>query len=317
MAVWRWDCWRPGPRRRRAPVVACSARRRCPSTRRPTDHLLVRQAEQAGDRRGRDPVSGALGEVRLGAAGAGHPAGGRLDQRGARPAAGGHQPHLHHPADVGWPVRRGKRAAGRPPGRRRRPWRDARWRPRSRSGSERAGRGQCGPLRVRGHHGQPGQLRPRHGGDRVAEGQRLRRRGAGAGRAAPLPARQPQPAGVQAGQEQDGRVHPPGDAELQQRPPDDPHPPDGGGRQRRHGHPGLGAGLGPGGAHQLQDAGAERGHHRLVQPVDGLQRRGRRRGRRGRRPGLRHRAGRAHRHQQHRRRHLPGAIRGRSVPPPG
>jgi hypothetical protein len=27
--------------------------------------------------------------------------------------------------------------------------------------------------------------------------------------------------------------------------------------------------------------------------------------------------GRAHRHQQHRRRHLPGALRGRSVPPPG
>ena len=177
----------------------------------------------------------------------------------------------------GGPEQRGRPADGAAAAR------GARWRGRRRVGRERAGRGQRGPVPVRGHHGQPRQLRPRHGGDRVAEGQRLRRRGAGAGRAAPLPARRPQPAGVQAGQEQDGRVHPPGDADLRQRPPDDPHPPDGGGGQRRHGHPGLGAGLGAGGAHQLQDAGAERGDPRLVQPGHGLQRCGRRRGRRGRR----------------------------------
>ena len=140
------------------------------------------KAQQEGHRGGGDPLRGAVREVRLGAAGAGHSRGRRLDQRPARPPAG-RPPTRPTPSSAPGPAaavaaarrRRGAGGLARSAGGNRHPA------PARAPTVSVLAAGSVGPYDYEVIKVKPANSDPADGGHRLAEGQRLRRERAGAG----------------------------------------------------------------------------------------------------------------------------------------
>ena len=201
------------------------------------------KAAEEGHRGGRDPVPGALGEVRLGAAGAGHPEVGVSTSALLDRLQAATNPTYTIQRTWGGPLRRAEPAASGGGARRPAPAaRGARTPAAAPTPVSVLAAGSVGPYVY-----EVIKVDPANSDPAIVAINWLKANGYDVGALGPDVLRPYLRDGLnllafKLSQEQDGRIHPAGDADLQQRPPDDPDPPHGGGGQRRHGHPGLGAG---------------------------------------------------------------------------